>query len=126
MVDASLLEETLSHIRDNPELHDQSYCYSVNEFGLVACFAGRSLLLRGYDADLPMNLGACGSMATRPETNHRVGVLGEAQEILGLDHHWAVNLFTPLNTRNMLERKVKDLLSGSSMDTYYELLSVRS
>ena len=126
MVNAALLEETLGHIKAYPELHSQSYFYEMTEFGLAACFAARALLLAGYESTLTNRLGSMSSMAIHPETRERVLVFYEAQKVLGLDREWAENLFTPINTRLMLERKVKDLLNGSSLEKYYDLVSHRS
>lgn len=127
MINRPLLEDTLAHICGLPELHSQSFFYEVNEYGLAACYAGRSLLLSGYEAALTsVREGATSCLAIEPYTRERVNVWEEAREVLGIDRQWATNLFTPVNTRYMLERKVKDLLNGSPLDRYYELLSERS
>lgn len=117
MVNASLLEGTISHIRDFPELHSQSFYYERNEFGLAACFAGRALILAGYTPIATMGT------ALRPYDKAVVGVWPEAREVLGINERWASNLFSPRNNRRMLELKVKDILNGSPLDRYHELLS---
>lgn len=124
MVNDALLEDTMLHIRTYPELHNPTYFFEATDFGLAACFAGRALLLIGYEPEL--NLANIGNMVRRPEGGKRVPAWSEAKDILRLDERQAMNLFTPVNTAHMLERKVKDLLNGSPLDTYYELVSVGS
>lgn len=111
MINAQLLESTISHIRDFPELHAQSGFYSVNEFGVAACFAGRSLLLAGYEAALPLRLGATSSLAKHP-TAGIVNVWDEARIVLGIGRLSAATLFSATNTRRDLEHYVKDILNG--------------
>lgn len=123
-MDAALLEDTMLHIRSYPELHNQSYYYEQSDYGLCACFAGRALLLAGYSP--VMTYGIRGCIAAHPTNGTFVNVWTEARERLGIEDKWAANLFTPQNTRRMLDLKVKDLLNGSPLRTYRELLSVGS
>lgn len=124
MINATLLEETATHIRSFPELHSQSYFFEQTEFGIAACFAGRALLLSGYTPEF--NLPNIGNVAWHPRTCELVPAWGEARTVLGLSMEQAHNLFTPINNSRMIDRKVKDLLNGSPLDTYYELVSVGS
>lgn len=126
MLNTPLIEDTLCHITSYPELHNQTFFYEQTEFGLTACYAGRALLLAGYEASLSNRVGSLSSMAIHPITGERLNVFYEAQQVLGLDRSWAQNLFTPVNTRHMIERKVKDLLNESPMERYYELVSERA
>lgn len=120
MVNSSLLDNTIHHIRCNPELHNQMFFYEVSDFGMTACFAGRALLLAGYKPVMTHYPRGC--KAEDPHTGAFVKVCETARDVLGLDDQWAVNLFRPDNTREMLELKVKDLLNGSPLDRYHELL----
>lgn len=124
-MNAALIEETMAHIRSHPELHSQSYFYEMTEFGVAACFAARALLLAGYESTLNRP-GSMSSMAIHPITRERVLVFYEAQKVLGLSREWAENLFSPINTRLMLEQKVKDLLNGSSLERYHDLVPDRT
>ena len=117
-MDYSLLEETMLHIRTFPELHNQSFFFERTELGLCACFAGRACLLSGLQVVLARP-GMGGSVVYRglPQSAFPV-----ARDLLGLTHDQARNLFTPLNTTQMLELKVKDLVNGSPLRTYNEYL----
>ena len=123
MVNVDLLERTLSHISDFPELHNQTGFYEVNEFGVAACFAARALLLAGYTAAFAFyEIGDTTSLAQHPVTKHLVPAWYEAQEVLGLSKEQAANLFRSSNTRQMIELKVKDLINGSPLERYSDLL----
>ena len=127
MVNASLLEETMAHIRSYPELHHQYGYYEVNEFGLAACFAARSLLIAGYTPLINTErVGAVSCLVSHPDTKVTLGVWDEARDVLGLTGDWAKNLFTSTNTRKMLEQKVKDVINGSPLDRYHELIPSRA
>ena len=121
MINVQLLERTLAHIVAFPELHHQTGFFEVNEFGVSACFAGRSLLLSGYKHLLPEREGARGCIVQHPETKETVAVWHEARKILGLSKEQASSLFSSINTRHMLECKVKELLNQS--DRYCDLVS---
>jgi len=117
-VDHALLEETMLHIRTYPELHNQSFFFEKTELGLAACFAGRACLLAGLDVVLHA-FGVGGSVVYNDQSQ---SAFTAAQDLLGLSHNEARNLFTPLNTTQMLELKVKDLVNGSPLRTYNEYL----
>jgi len=122
MVNVQLLGQAMTHIIKHPELHHQTGCYEVNEFGVAACLAGRTLLLAGYEPMLPMIDGARSSLAQNPRTHEIVSVWNEARDILGLAREQASNLFAPSNTRLMLEKKVNDLLKQSPLERYSDLI----
>jgi hypothetical protein len=114
--DHALLEETMLHIRTYPELHNQSVFFEKTELGLAACFAGRACLLAGLDVVLHA-FGVGGSVVYNDQSQ---SAFTAARDLLGLTHDQARNLFTPLNTTQMLEWKVKDLVNGLPLQTYRE------
>lgn len=111
MINTLLLESTLDHIKSYPELHHQWGYFEVNEFGLAACFAARSLLISGYEAMIGQKVGSKSCLAQHPRTGETVGVWPEAQKRLRLNNETAKRLFTATNTRESIEQTIKDLLN---------------
>ncbi|BCP41407.1 hypothetical protein MINTMi27_15000 [Mycobacterium intracellulare] len=48
MRNVALLEATMQHIKDHPELHEQSSVFLQSECGTAACFAGWACMLSGF------------------------------------------------------------------------------
>jgi len=48
MINAKLLQDTLVHIKEHPEQHDQRHWGVMTACGTTFCFAGTALLLAGY------------------------------------------------------------------------------
>lgn len=115
----SLLENTMVHIRSNPELHNQASFFERGELGMTACFAGRALLLAGYQPVMATDNSAAVYM---PDGTIELAWIA-AQKLLGLTYEQASNLFTPANTSHMLELMVKDVLNGAPLKDYGEYLS---
>ncbi|MGB3483983.1 MAG: hypothetical protein WBB07_17425 [Mycobacterium sp.] len=109
-----LLERTMQHIDDHPELHDQADW--ANSCGTAACFAGWSALLAfgtsvldGYGFELPAPFND-----RLPNGNHpRMSI--QAARLLGLTKAEAETLFDANNTRDMLRLMVKDLANGDDL-----------
>lgn len=104
---AELAYATLDQIDEHPELHDQSWWFTVTECGTTGCFAGWACLLSGDKPDAldrPMHLldiGADVSFVVRPDGVTQ-SVSEHAQELLGLDWETARRLFASGNTRERL------------------------
>lgn len=96
-----LLEKTMQHIKDHPEMHDQSLW--VNSCGTTACFAGWALMFNGLTAK---------EVSAREAAD---SVQGDAADALGLTTQESDVLFHSLNTRENLERMVKALVNGEDI-----------
>lgn len=118
MCNDTLLEAGITHIRDHPELHNQRHFFEQTDLGIAACYAGRLCLLAGLQ---PMFWGDVGATIVL-SSGFLESAWNAARDVAGLDDAWASNLFTPLNTRQMLDLKVKDLLNGAPINFYPELL----
>lgn len=95
MRNIELLEQTMRHIKDYPEAHDQSHWMC----GTTACFAGWAAVLAGWSMEkIQDNIG------------RRAGA-----ELLGLTYDEAGTLFSALNNVEMLELMVKDLVNGDAL-----------
>ncbi len=93
------LQQVMTQITDNPDLHDPRTWVDIQECGTVACFAGRAGLLSG--------------MTVRQILNAEMYKKGA--ELLGLSGYEAHILFDCTNTRPMLELMVKDLVNGDAL-----------
>ena len=97
-----LLQQTMQHILDHPEQHNQGSWVKVNSCGTAACFAGWAGLLSGMTAD---------------EIYCSASVFGDiGVKLLGLNNpSECVTLFAADNTIPMLELMVKDLVNGDEL-----------
>ena len=112
MVNSALLESTLNHIRDFPELHDQAWFFTQTEAGLCACYAGRACLLAGLQPVMEDSYWGRLTSARVWMADGTQSARLTARDLLGLDTERANNLFMPYNTYQLLELKVKDILNG--------------
>lgn len=96
-----LLEKTMQHIMDHPDKHDQADYWTA--CGTPSCFAGWALHFAGLSQEQVWRIGA----------TRRV-----AAAVLGLTEQETLVLFSPLNTRPMLQLMVKDLINGDAMKFY--------
>lgn len=92
MLNVELLQETMQHLTDHPEQHNQGIV--VDCCGTAACFAGRSALLSGWSVS---------KIASAD--------IYQYAQLLGLTKAQARTLFWFDNTRPMLELMVKDLVN---------------
>ena len=114
-----MLEDTMTHIIDFPELHDQGFFFRQHEsLGLMACFAGRACMLAGmtpvmvslrepvetYDGVFAYALGA-GVM----DRGVRRNVFDAAQDVLGITDVQAADLFHWSRTIDYLRNAVKNI-----------------
>lgn len=107
MINTSLLEATMAHIRDFPELHEQVWFFIPTECGTAMCFAGRACQLAGLEQVSPLTFSA------RVYTDEGIQSARQAAEkLLGLTHEEAGTLFSGGNTLANLEAMVKDLANG--------------
>lgn len=92
-----LLTETMQHISDHPEVHNQAKFVC----GTTACFCGRAALLCGWSV-------------------HRIlatEMMSAGAELLGL-HDWeAHRMFASENTIEILQLMVKDIVNGEQLGT---------
>lgn len=93
-----LLQQTMQHIKDHPEEHNQATWINISKCGTAACFAGRAALLSGR----------------RTWEALRIGYDGGAQ-LLGLSLEEAATLFAATNTVPMLELMVNDLVNDDEL-----------
>lgn len=100
-----LLEQTMRHIIDHPEKHDQRLW--VSPCGTTACYAGWACILSGAKQTIGTT-----QIQFAGETRHPQYL---AAELLGLDHATANNLFNCRNTIEQLELMVKDLVNGQDI-----------
>lgn len=100
MPNVELLQQTMQHIKDHPEQHDQHIW--VNSCGTAGCFAGWAALLSGWFIEDLRYYG-----------DFRWTTFG--RELLDLTPDEAFKLFCSSNTVPMLELMVKDLVNGDEM-----------
>jgi hypothetical protein len=109
MVNVQLLEQTMRHIIDHPETHDQGIWVSDKEdCGTTACFAGWACLLSGakqYDVTLSQ------STFSADTASGWIRADDLAVQLLGIDEDTATNLFDGDNTVDDLQRIVKQLVN---------------
>ena len=91
-----LLQQTMQHILDHPEQHDQTIW--MNECRTVACFAGWTCLLSGQ------------------VSSYWVFIPNRAIDLLGLTEDEANILFSERNTIPQLQLMVKDLVNGDELN----------
>lgn len=99
-----LLRKTMDQIREHPELHDQDWFVSYNDCGTAHCFGGWALALTG-----------------RVRFTWR-----DARQVLGLNAEQALTLFSPANTRSILEQMVEDLSTTGDLrspEAYHDYVS---
>lgn len=106
-----LLERVMQHITDHPEQHDQVAW--LNECGTAACFAGWACLLSGWQPVVTYNPDDTRVMS--PDTLTEDFVSDRAGKLLGLTHREMNYLFHGANTRDVLQRMVKDLVNGDKL-----------
>lgn len=92
-----LLTETMQHILDHPEQHDQDAFVC----GTAACFCGRAALLSGWSADMIND----------------TEMMSAGAKLLGLKLWEAGRMFRSDNTIEMLELMVKDIVNDEELGT---------
>lgn len=111
-----LLQQTMQHIKDHPEKHDQNDWYV--SCGTTACFAGWTVLLSGVIPTEMENLKWTG-FGTNPRTGaldwRYNAIAKEARRLLGLTMTESVTVFKSANSVPMLELMVKDLCNGDKL-----------
>lgn len=100
----ALIEQTMQHLLDHPEDHNQSAVF--NECGTPACFVGWAMYFSGITAE---------NVDDYLETTT---CTGWAAEHLGIDVVDAGKIFRGTNTLPMLHLMVKDLLNGDGLQTH--------
>lgn len=103
----ALLERTMRHVTDHPEVHDQRVW--MNECGTAGCFAGWACLLSGWQV-MPYTIDG---WVTDGDSEELVATV--AARLLGLSEWEADMLFDPRNSRDVLALMVKDLVNGDSL-----------
>jgi hypothetical protein len=121
MRNTALLEATMQDIIDHPELHNQGVFFENTECGTAMCFAGNVCDRTGWmwDRNKPVAEVVKQGVRLRPDF--------AAMRELGLTAEEATVLFESINTREMLELMVKDLVNGDRMrglDVYAEATGV--
>jgi hypothetical protein len=103
-MNVELLEQTMRHIIDHPETHDQSIWISA--CGTTACFAGWACLLSGNHRDKywPTYFDDV--------TTGFLHTQDLAPKLLDIDEDTAGELFDGSNTVDDLQRIVKQLING--------------
>jgi hypothetical protein len=123
MINTPLLDAVMTHIKDHPELHNQSDWFTPTDCGTAMCFAGMACHLSGMRQTLP------GSRSPRVITpvGEIMSARKAAQTELGLSDRQQHILFSSSNTRPMLEQMVKDLSNSGDLhgdeDYYHDLVS---
>lgn len=114
MRNVALIELVMQQIKDHPELHDQGPFFSENECGTAACFGGWACLLSGYNHIDGMVLSPSGFISAPAKV---------AMNLLGITFPEATTLFSPANSRGMLELMVKDLVNGDKLRAWEDYFS---
>jgi hypothetical protein len=110
MVNTELLEQTMTAIRDNPELHNQSWFYTPTECGTAMCFAGWACHLAGMEQVQPLSGSSWVKTPDGIKTAHDAAI-----SALGLTTPQGNALFSGGNTVGMLEAMVKDLANTGEL-----------
>lgn len=119
---AELAYLTLDQIDAHPELHSQSWWFTVTDCGTVACFAGWTCVISGDKPsalDRPMHvleIGTDVSFVVLPD-GEKVYASDRARELLGIDKLTARRLFDGSNTREDLGRLVAEIF-GPRPESY--------
>lgn len=121
-LNVELFDETLQHVIDYPEEHDQGVWRKVSSCGTTACFAGRALILAGvrwYDNDRWVEADAdddhryCVYMYVPGEGEVRVcSTRAKAQRLLGLTEGQAAKLFLCTVDHDEAVRVAKEIRDG--------------
>lgn len=119
-----LLEQTMQVIKDTPELHRQGYWGTKTDCGTAMCFAGWAVTLEGwvfqfgdYESTDP-NERSLSSFVVKGDDQIGRHVPEVARALLGLENHEAETLFDAINTPEMLERMVKDLVNDEPLKDF--------
>jgi len=107
MINTELLEQTMRHIIDHPETHDQSQW--VSKCGTTACFAGWACLLSGAQLNPKRYLITISWWVTR--NNKLIHTQDLATELLGICDDDADRLFRDTYTVDDLQLMVKELIN---------------
>lgn len=104
----------MQHIKDHPELHEQSSVFLQSECGTAACFAGWACMLSGFQPAWKSSYIGAEAMGVETDAG-RTSAMEIARSLLGLTAGEAGYLFAPFNTRTQLEYMVKDLVNGDEL-----------
>ena len=121
MVNVPLLEQTMQHIIDYPELHNQGWYFRPSECGTAMCFAGRACDLEGLRRVNPLGYTGFGpGTDAMVETNwgQKIYAKDAARILLDLTRDAADTLFNGGNTQAMLEAMVKDLANTGNLNPW--------
>lgn len=117
-----LLDSVMKKITEFPELHDQGSVFTETDCGTACCFAGWACVLSGYEPAMD----ATGSGREVKAPNGFQPAFGLAQYLLGLNLDQALTLFSPSNSRAVLDAMVQDLIHLNQLQDcgyYYDKFS---
>lgn len=110
MINTELLEQTMRHIIDHPETHNQGIW--VSECGTTACFAGWACLLSEMHSVIKWkNFNGIGD-ALWISNYDTMNTYDAATKILGLNGLEADRLFYTGNTVDDIQIIVKDIINN--------------
>jgi hypothetical protein len=102
----------MEQIRNHPELHNQEHFFTETDCGTASCFGGWACALAGYNPE-PHSWGVSATVIA--PGGAREDAWNAAARLLGLSKQEAFILFSPANSRRVLELMVEDLVNGAEL-----------